>query len=115
MLRIIAQHADGYIAIWPHDTAQVMEQWEKMVTACKDVGRDPATLELIVGTHVHLPENGQPADDERAISGTDEEIAAQLQAFAAVGVRHVIVDILPDISVETIEQFGRVLAIMDKE
>ncbi len=112
MLRIIAKYADAYNAIWPHSVAQVTEQWEHMVTICKEVGRDPATLELTVGTHVHLPENGQPADDDRAICGTDEEIAAQLAAFAAVGVRHLIVDFRPDISVQTIEEFGRVLALM---
>ncbi len=113
MLRIIARYADAYNAIWPITPAQVTEQWEKMVAACQDVGRDPATLELTVGTFVRLPENGRPAADDRAICGTDEEIAAQLQAFSAVGVRHLIVDFRPDISVQTIEQFGRVLAIMD--
>jgi probable F420-dependent oxidoreductase len=112
MLRLIATYADAYNAIWPLNVAQVAEQWEHMVAICKEVGRDPATLELTVGTHVHLPENGRPADDDRAIRGTDEEIAAQLQAFAAVGVRHLIVDFHPDISVRTIEQFGRVMAIM---
>lgn len=112
MLRIIARYADAYNAIWPHDAAQVTEQWEKMVAICKEVGRDPATLELTVGTHVHLPENGRPAADDQAICGSYEEIAAQLQAFAAVGVRHLNVDFRPDISMQTIEEFGRVLAIM---
>jgi probable F420-dependent oxidoreductase len=112
MLRIIARRADAYIAIWPIDPAQVAEQWEKMVAACTHVGRDPATLELTVGTFVHLPEDGQPAEDDRAICGTYAEIAAQLQAFADAGVRHLIVDFHPDIDVQTIEEFGRVLAIM---
>jgi hypothetical protein len=85
-----------------------------MVAACQDVGRDPATLDLTAGTFVRLPENGQPAADDKAICGTHEEIAAQLQAFAAVGVRHLIVDFRPEISVRTIEEFGRVLAIMDE-
>ncbi len=113
MLRIIAKHADAYNTIWPINPAQVTEQWEKMVAVCKEVGRDPATLELTVGTWVHLPANGQPADDDREVCGTYEEIAAQLQAFADVGVRHLNVDLRPDISVQTIEQFGRVLAIMN--
>ncbi|MDQ2783650.1 MAG: LLM class flavin-dependent oxidoreductase [Chloroflexota bacterium] len=115
MLRIIARHADAYNAIWPINPAQVTERWEMMVAACKEVGRDPATLELTAGTFVHLPEDGQPADDDRAICGTHEEIAAQLQAFAAVGVRHLIVDFRPDISVRTIEEFGRVLALMQED
>jgi len=114
MLRIIARHADAYITIWPITPAQVTEQWERMVAACADVRRDPATLELTAGAFVHLPENGQPASDDRAICGTYEEIAAQLQAFAAVGVRHLTVDLRPDISVPTIEQFGHVVEMLDK-
>jgi alkanesulfonate monooxygenase SsuD/methylene tetrahydromethanopterin reductase-like flavin-dependent oxidoreductase (luciferase family) len=112
MLRIIARYADGYNVIWPHAVAQVTEQWEQMVAICKEVGRDPATLALTVGTHIQLPENGQPTADDRAISGTYEEIAAQLAAFAAVGVRHLIVDFRPDISVRALAEFGRVLALM---
>ncbi|MHB8647378.1 MAG: LLM class flavin-dependent oxidoreductase [Thermomicrobiales bacterium] len=112
MLRIIATYADAYISIWPVTAAQVSAQWEKMVAACKDVGRDPTTLALTVGTWVHLPENGELAKDDREICGTYAEIAAQLQAFAAVGVRHLIVDFRPDISVQTIEEFGRVLVLM---
>jgi probable F420-dependent oxidoreductase len=114
MLRIIARHADASITIWPITPTQVTEQWERMVAACQDVGRDPATLDLTAGTFVRFPENGQPAADDKAICGTHEEIASQLQAFAAVGVRHLIVDFRPEISVRTIEEFGRVLAIMDE-
>lgn len=112
MLRIIARHADAFNTIWPITPAQVTEQRARMVAACQDVGRDPATLELTAGTFVRLPENGQPAADDRAICGTYEEIAAQLQAFAAVGVRHLTITFRPGISVQTIEEFARVLAIM---
>jgi probable F420-dependent oxidoreductase len=113
MLRIVAAHADGFIAIWPHTTEQVIEQWGQVVTACADVGRDPATLNLIVGTHVTLPESGEGETDDRAISGTYEEIAARLRAFADAGVRHLIVDFRPDISVRALEEFARVLALME--
>src|SRR4051794_2451037 len=64
MLRLIARHADAYIAIWPITPAQVKERWEEMVAACEEVGRDPATLELMVGTFVHLPENGRPVRND---------------------------------------------------
>ncbi len=112
MLRIAARHADGYNAIWPITTAQVMEQRARMVAACEAVGRDPATFDLTAGTFVRLPESGGSADDDPAISGTYEEIAAQLRAFADLGVRHLIVDFRPDISVQAIEEFGRVLALV---
>ena len=112
MLRIIARQADGYIAIWPIEPAQVTELWNTMLAVCAEVERDPATLKLTVGTFVQLPEDGRPVADERAISGTYEEIAAKLHAFADAGVGHLIVDFRPDISVQTIEQFGNVMALM---
>ncbi|HEX5504711.1 MAG TPA: LLM class flavin-dependent oxidoreductase, partial [Thermomicrobiales bacterium] len=115
MLRIAARHADAYNAIWPITPAQVAEQRTRLVAACADVGRDPATLDLTAGTFVHLPEHGRPAADDRAISGTAEEIAAQLRAFADLGVRHLVVDLRPDISVPAIEAFGRVLELLDRD
>jgi len=114
MLRIIAKHADAYNTVWHIDPAQVTERWENMVAACKDVGRDPATLELTAGTFVHLPENGEPANDDKSISGTYEEIAAKLLAFADVGVTHINIIFREATSVENIEQFARVMEIMDK-
>lgn len=110
MLRIIAEHADGYIAIWPINPAQVAAQWELVIAACGEVGRDPETLELTVGTWVHPPENGQPVVDPGAISGSTEEITEQLQGFAAAGVDHLIVDFRPEITVQRIEEFEPVLA-----
>ena len=114
MIRIIARHADAYIAIWPIEPAQVTEQWQGVAAACADVGRDPATLELVVGTFVQLPETGGPTRDERSISGSYDEIAAKLQTFADAGVRHLIVDFRPDISGQAIQEFSRVLEILDQ-
>jgi len=112
MLRIIARHADAYNAIWPITPAQVAEQRARMVAACEEIGRDPATLDLTAGTFVRLPENGRPVADDRAICGTYAAIATTLQAFADAGVRHLIVDFRPDISVQAIEEFAHVLALM---
>jgi probable F420-dependent oxidoreductase len=109
MHRIAARHADGFIAIWPTDLAQLAAAWEPMAAACTAAGRDPATLDLTVGTWVQLPGDGRPAAGERAIHGSHEEIAQQFHAFAEAGVRHLIVDFRPDISVRAIEELGRVL------
>lgn len=111
MLRIIARHADAFIDIWPTEPSQVAQQWAKMAAICTEVGRDPSTLDLTIGTFVQLPGNGEPADG-RAIRGSYEEIAATLRAFAAVGVTQLIVDFRPEISLRTIEEFRRVLELM---
>ncbi|HET9015113.1 MAG TPA: LLM class flavin-dependent oxidoreductase [Thermomicrobiaceae bacterium] len=112
MLRIIARHADAFIAIWPITPAQVTEQWARMRSACAEVGRDPATLELVVGTFVHPPEHGRPVHDGGEIGGSDEEIAATLRAFAQSGVDHLVIDVRPDTSVPAIAACGRILSLL---
>ncbi len=114
MLRITAKYADALNTVWHNDASAVTERWNQMRAACEEVGRDPATLELTAGTTVHLPENGKPVDDDKAISGTYEEIAAKLHEFADVGVTHTVVVLNPVASAETIEQFGRVVELLDR-
>lgn len=112
MLRIAARHADAYNAIWPITLAQVAEQRERMVAARAKVGRDPATFQLTAGTFIRLPQNSEPARDDKAISGTYEEIAAQLRGFAEAGVRHLNITFRPGINVQTLDDFANVLALM---
>lgn len=112
MLRIAARYADGYVAIWPTTLAEVVAERERLAAACADAGRDPATIDLVVGTHVLLPEDARSASDDRAISGTHEEIAARLQSFADAGVPHVVIDPRPDISLRALEELGRVAALL---
>lgn len=112
MLRIAARHADGYVAIWPTTLAQVVAERDRLVAACAEVGRDPTTIDLVVGTHVLLPEDARTASDDRAISGTHEEIAARLRAFADASVAHVVIDPRPDISLHAVEGLGRVAELL---
>lgn len=114
MLRIAARYADAYNAIWPITLAQVLAQRARMIAACEEVGRDPETFDLTVGTFVQLPENGQPVYDDTAISGTYAEIAATLRSFAAVGVRHLNITFRPDVSIPILEAFGHVLELMNE-
>jgi alkanesulfonate monooxygenase SsuD/methylene tetrahydromethanopterin reductase-like flavin-dependent oxidoreductase (luciferase family) len=111
MLRIIARHADSYIAIWPTDPLEVAQLREKVAAVCAEVGRDPETLELTVGTFVQLPGHGDP-DDHKAVRGGYEEIAATLRAFADAGVEHLVIDLYPEISVSALDEFRHVLELM---
>ena len=106
MLQLVARHADAWNTAWHTDPAVVQERYEQLRTACAEVGRDPATITLTVGTSVRL----QPAEGSetgRAITGSPEEIARQLHAFAAIGVAHLIVELEP-LTPATIEQLGRI-------
>ena len=76
MLRSVARHADGYISIWHTDAAQAAAERERLETACAEVGRDPAAIELVVGAHVLLPGHGPRESGDSVITGTHEEIAA---------------------------------------
>ncbi len=100
--------------IWPWDVSEVRERWAKMIDACHEVGRDPSTLELTIGTHVHLPERGHAVPDERAISGSYAEIADRLRFLASAGVSHTVILFRPDANLATIEQFGHVLELLDR-
>ncbi len=110
MLRLVARHADAWNMIWPHDAGEVRERWARMVDICHEVGRDPATLGLTVGTHVRLPGDDDP--DDRVISGTEREIADRLLAFEQAGVDHLIIDFRPETTVDVLHRFGSVLRMM---
>ena len=114
MLRLTATYADAYNTVWHTDTSRVVEMWGKVREACDAVGRDPATLELTAGVFIGFPDLGYTPADGNAITGTDEEIAAQLRAFTDVGVTHLIVIFKPSTTLAAIERFGRVAEILDR-
>jgi probable F420-dependent oxidoreductase len=107
MVQSVARYADAWNTAWHTDTAIVRERYEPLAQACKNVGRDPATIEITVGTEVRLQPlkgNGSP---DNAISGTPEEIAGRLKDFASVGNSHLIVA-LDAATPTSIEQFGHI-------
>lgn len=114
MLELVARHADAWNTVWHLTPARVAAEYAKMLEACKQVGRDPATLELTAGTQVHILAPGEsPKPDEKAIVGTAEEVAESLRAFAAIGVTHLVVIVEPT-DLRGVERFAAVLDLMDK-
>lgn len=77
--------------------------------ACRDVGRDPATLtrsvEVLVRTSAVGPE--LPAE-EREIRGEPEAIAAELRRFSDLGIEHLQVQLRPN-AVEGVTAFAPVI------
>ena len=94
MLRLTARYADAWNTCWLGQPTLLAERRAKLEAACADVGRDPATVEVTVGVGVEYPDlkDGptEPVDPEKALSGTPEEIAAGFQAYADLGVGHII-------------------------
>jgi probable F420-dependent oxidoreductase len=58
-------------------------------------GRDPATLERTIGVTVRHPDVTVDPYDEPAFQGTPRELAAMFDAYAGLGVDHLILEVGP--------------------
>lgn len=100
MLRITLPHVPIWNG-WLCDTTSSPEAYPPLVKpvddVCREVGRDPATVERTVSIAVdpsgrrEFPQHWYLQDDlreARPLTGTPEEIAASIRAFGAQGVSH---------------------------
>ncbi len=58
-------------------------------------GRDPTTIERTIGVTVRHPDVAIDPDDEPAFQGTTQEMAAMFDAYADLGVHHLILEVGP--------------------
>ena len=108
MLQLTARDADAWNTAWHTDAAIVKERFDELAQVCATIGRDPASIEMTVGTEVRLQPRKEDGSPDRAISGTPEEIASRLQAFADVGTSHLIVE-LDAVTPDSIRQLGHIV------
>jgi probable F420-dependent oxidoreductase len=108
MLRLTAELADHWNG-GLRTLAEVPALLEALDAACRDVGRDPATLTRSVEV---LVRTGAARDDappeEREIRGAPESIAAELRRFADLGIDHVQVQLRPN-SIDGVRAFAPVI------
>ena len=126
MMRLAATWADAwdtdFIINNPADLSTLRAMRANVDAACRDVGRDPATLQRTASLTVNLPGHSQPEDHLMAegriaaqpATGSPEELAALLMAYAAEGISRVQVWLDPN-TVESIEAFAQVLDLLDQE
>lgn len=118
MLRLIAEHADVW-NVWALTTGNrasgIPPLREAVDAACREVGRDPATLERTAAVMVDFPgAYGRPGQTVPSLTGTAEELAEEMRRYAREGISHV--QIYPDpCTVEGIEAFAPVLEILDRD
>jgi alkanesulfonate monooxygenase SsuD/methylene tetrahydromethanopterin reductase-like flavin-dependent oxidoreductase (luciferase family) len=115
MLRLAARFADQW-NVWFKTFNNRLEDLagmrEVVDAACRDVGRDPATLartaalKIEVGPHAPSPMSTDP------ITGSPAEIADTLRRYAAIGISHVQVWIEPT-NLDGIAAFAPVLSLLD--
>jgi len=115
MRRLAARFADlwnvGFFGV-PSDVDKVATLRGEVDDACAEVGRDATTLERTAAVMVHLsgpPEMVGPYDwSAGALQGSAEELALSLRAFAAAGIRHLQVGLIPSTRA-SVESFVPVL------
>ena len=121
MLRAVLPHVDAWNA-WYTETANRPEGaqalCQRLDAVCAEVGRDPRVVARTVAVLVrpvmgHRRPDDSPQDGVRPLSGTLEDIAADLLAYAAAGIEHVQL-VLNPISPALIAALAPVLELLDK-
>ena len=119
MIRLAATHADEWNIPWKHRVEDVLEETAKGEEACREVGRDPATLRRSVCAQVNVPGQESTLSEVlrgsrvEALRGDPAEIAAVLRSYADAGVSHVQLWLDPT-TVTGIEAFAPVLEQLDR-
>ena len=104
MLRLTAELADHWNG-GMRTIDEVPALLAALDAACRDVGRDPATLTRSVEV---LVRPGTPVEGETALTGDPDAIAAALQAFGGLGVDHLQVQLRPN-AIAGVEAFAPVI------
>ena len=117
MLRATLPYVDywnGWHA-WSGNSVEGYRPWQEFVDrVCLGVGRAPASLPRTMAVLIHMPDSdGKHDARSQPISGTAEQLADTLRAFARVGVSHVQVVLSPN-TTGAIEQFAPVLEQLDQ-
>ena len=112
MLRLTARYADAWNTVWHKDPAAVPPLMAAVDEACRDVGRDPATLVRTAGGNIAMPgylgRRGDP------IEGEPEAMAETLARFRDLGLAHFVCGLDP-CTPATIERFARVIELLDAD
>ena len=91
MLRLTAQYADLWNTGYMGQPDTMAEPLAKIQAACRQIGRDPATLGITALIGLWFPDlqTKQPGFLEKPLTGTAQEIAAAMRGYADLGVQHI--------------------------
>lgn len=110
MMRLTARYADAWDADWQNDPAIVADRMSALDEACRAVDRDPQGLIRTGGTQFTM---GEHPFDWKPFSGSQDEMVATMHAFANLGLRDYRATPSP-CTLETLDQFGEVIAAFDR-
>jgi len=120
MMGIMAKYADAWNSDRRNDVDELLEIQARVDAACLDAGRDPASLDRVVGIQADVLDDQREAHTPRQYvkrfwpyGGSAEDIAEKIGDYTRAHVDHLIVWIDP-VSVEGVEAFAPVLEILDR-
>jgi probable F420-dependent oxidoreductase len=91
MLKLTARYADLWNTGYMGQPETMAEPLAKIAAACREVGRDPATLGITALIGLWFPDlqAKQPSFLDTPLTGTVHEIAAAMRGYVELGVQHI--------------------------
>ena len=91
MLKLTAQYADLWNTGYMGKPETMAERFAKIEAACREIGRDPATLGITALIGLWFPDlqAKKPKFFDNPLTGTVQEIAAAMRGYAELGVQHI--------------------------
>lgn len=112
MLKLTAQYADLWNIGYMGAPSTMAEPFAKIEAACRQVGRDPATLGITALIGLWFPDlqARQPKFFPHPLTGTAQEIAAAMRGYAELGVQHIIFQCEP-YTLQTLQRLTEALQV----
>jgi probable F420-dependent oxidoreductase len=91
MLKLAAQYADLWNTGYTGQPETMAEPLRKIEAACREVGRDPATLGVTALIGLWFPDlqPKKPTFFDSPLTGTAQELAAAMRGYAELGVQQI--------------------------
>ena len=91
MLKLTAKYADLWNTGYMGKPETMAEPLAKIKAACREVGRDPATIGVTALVGLWFPDlqPEKPSFLDDPLTGTAQEIATAMRGYAELGVRHI--------------------------
>ena len=91
MLKLTAQYADLWNTGYMGQPETIVAPRARIEAACREVGRDPATLGVTALIGLWFPDlqATQPRFLDQPLTGTAQELAAAIRGYAELGVEHI--------------------------
>ncbi len=119
MMRIMAQYADAWNSDRRNDIDEVLKLQERVDAACRDTGRDPATLERHIGIQIDvLNDQREPFTPRQWVRhpwplvGEPEALAEKIREYGRARCDHMMIWFDP-VSPQGVEALAPVLEFLD--